>query len=123
MILDAAQYTFSSGYFDNAKMQAFELNPLLSIFDGYRMESISNPPIEIEQGETITNITINVPLDNIDYAYYYTETGEYDVIQKYDSANNTSYYSLSIENNNVSSDGVFYFIDTVNKVKYILNMN
>lgn len=123
VILDAAQYTFSSGYFDNAKMQAFELNPLLSIFDGYRMESISNPPIEIEQGETITNITINVPLDNIDYAYYYTETGEYDVIQKYDSANNTSYYSLSIENNNVSSDGVFYFIDTVNKVKYILNMN
>lgn len=118
VIFDAAQNTFKNEYFNSASMQKFELNPLFSDFDEYGIEEIKDVECFIERGNRITNIKIDGILIAVDYAYYFDGEQVYDLIEKYDSEKDTYFYILSIKNCNFDENGVFYFIDTKNEIKY-----
>lgn len=117
VVLDAAQYTFSDVYFGSEGMSLLDLSPRFEEFEGYDEIEYNVGNIEVEKGDKITNIVLTGIPEECEYAYYCSGDEEYDMSMQYDSEKETKFFTLSLKNEDWN-DGEIYLIDSVNNVKY-----
>lgn len=116
VILEVAEYTFTEDFFRYADMKNMELNPLLSSFDDMpeREYERSECEFHVEQGETLTKISISGLGKDTEYGYLEIDGKIYDLRK---SDEDVEEYTVTIENTGYSED--FCIIAVNNREKSI----
>ena len=116
IVFDAAEYTFSSAYFDYDGMMAFTLPPPLAACEAYAVCDM-DAVVSAKAGERLVTVTISNLAPECDYGYMASHGEEYGLQKSADDAGH-SIYTVTVERENYGSDAVFYMISEREQVKY-----
>ncbi|MBO4854097.1 MAG: hypothetical protein J5482_02985 [Oscillospiraceae bacterium] len=116
IIFDAAEYTFSSTYFDYDGMVDFTLPPPLAIYEEYAVCNI-DAVVSAKAGEQLVTVTVSGLAFECDNGYMVSHGEEYELQKGTDDAGH-SIYTLTIKRENYDSDAVFYMISDHEQIKY-----
>ncbi len=97
VIFEVAEYTFGTGYFNYEKMKSLNLNPGLDEFESFPVEKhvLCEENIDIEKGDTLTDIIIYGLPEQTKYAYLCTGESVFDM--KYQVSETGNNFKVTIE--------------------------
>lgn len=115
VIFEVGEYTFSDRYFDSAAMAAMDLNPPLERFKDLTdyPETLKNGQIQIDAGQSVTNLTVTGLPQDTRYAYAIIDGATYDLHNGEDA------YTLSVKNEAMGEIQIVA-IDMTGLKKYVI---
>ena len=116
IVFEAAEYTFSSTYFDYVGMKNFSLNPSYDSFDKCTVKRVARN-LSVTKGDQIIQIKVPI-IDDCEYAYMLVGNKVLDMYVSDDGEN----WEINITKNNFNlSDTRIIQVDEDNMVKYNVN--
>ena len=116
IVFEAAEYTFSSTYFDYEGMKNFSLNPSYGSFDKCTVKRVARN-LSVTKGDQIIQIKVPI-IDDCEYAYMLVGNKVLDMYVSDDGEN----WEINITKNNFNlSDTRIIQVDEDNMVKYNVN--
>ena len=80
VVVEVAEYTVNSGYFNAERVENFSLNPVLTLDDAARQADKQSLAPQIAEGERLSTLTVSLP-EGTRYAYLLSEGRTFDLIE------------------------------------------
>lgn len=97
VVVEVAEYTVNSGYFNAERVENFSLNPVLTLDDAARQADKQSLAPQIAEGERLSTLTVSLP-EGTRYAYLLSEGRTFDLIEGEQG------WQASVEKENLSAD-------------------
>lgn len=97
VVVEVAEYTVNSGYFNAERVENFSLNPVLTLDDAARQADREALSPQIAEGERLSTLTVSLP-EGTRYAYLLSEGRTFDLIEGEQG------WQASVEKENLSAD-------------------
>lgn len=111
VVVEVAEYTINSTYFNESGVKNFSLNPKLDLKQPMEKKSLDELSYQVKQGEQIITLTANLP-QNIKYAYLITKDVVFDFCK-----DETNSDFVSLENTRWNEDDMsIVIVDTQDNI-------